>query len=58
LRGHGPQCEGGLRTRFEKGIISKDELITKFKKLDREMEEKRFVQIRLGGIFNGTNLLR
>ena len=25
---------------FEKGIISEDEFITKFKKLDREMKEK------------------
>ena len=25
---------------FEKGIISKDEFIAKFKKLDREMKEK------------------
>jgi len=26
---------------FEKGIITKDEFIAKFKKLDREMKEKR-----------------
>lgn len=26
---------------FEKGIITKDELMAKFKKLDREMKEKR-----------------
>jgi hypothetical protein len=26
---------------FEKGIISEDEFIARFKKLDREMKEKR-----------------
>ena len=26
---------------FEKGIITKDEFIAKFKKLDREMKEKK-----------------
>jgi len=26
---------------FEKGIITKDEFIAKFKKLDREMKERR-----------------
>ena len=26
---------------FEKGIISKEEFLTEFKKLDREMKEKR-----------------